>query len=105
MLRLAPSPSRVFTSRALAALAALSVGGLVTGCGGGGGSGSGDTLPGVILVDFIQAGQDNVPLNRVLEFRFSSPIDPNSVGPSSMQIRQGPLFGSQIFGKYIIQGS
>jgi len=75
-------------------------------CGGGtGGSGTGDTLPGVVLVDFLQQGEDNVPLNRTLEFLFSSPLDPASVGPASIQIRQGPAFGSAIFGKYIIQGA
>ena len=74
-------------------------------CGGGGGAGTGDTLKGVVLVDFLQSGQDNVPLNRTLEFRFSAPIDPNSVNPDSIQIRQGTLFGAQVFGKYIVQGS
>ncbi|MBL9086972.1 MAG: Ig-like domain-containing protein [Planctomycetia bacterium] len=74
-------------------------------CGGGGGAGTGDTLPGVVLVDFLQQGEDNVPLNRTLEFLFSSPLDPATVGPASIQIRQGPAFGQAIFGKYIIQGS
>src|SRR5687768_5819844 len=97
---------RLSTARSFGFLAATGLSALATGCGGGGGgSGSGDTLPGLILVDFLQAGQDNVPLNRVLEFRFSSPIDPKTIGPESLQIRQGPLFGSQIFGQYIIQGS
>jgi hypothetical protein len=73
------------------------------GCGGGGGGG-GAAPQGMVLVDFIQAGQDNVPLNRVLEFVFSDAIDPTSVGPSSLQIREGPSFGAAIFGKYIIQG-
>ena len=92
-------------SRALAT--ALSVVGLAlasTSCGGGtGGAGSGDTLSGLVLVDFLQSGQDNMPLNRVLEFRFSSPLDPNTIGPASIQIREGPSFGQAVFGKYIIQ--
>ena len=58
-----------------------------------------------MLVDFLQSGVDNVPLNRTLEFRFSSPIDPGSVNPDSIQVRPGNLFGTQVFGKYIIQGS
>ena len=89
----------------LALLAASLVGALGAGCGGGGGSGSGDTLPGVVLVNFAQAGEDNVPLNRVLEFVFSAPLDPASVGPASIQIRQGPTFGASVFGKYIVEGN
>jgi hypothetical protein len=92
-------------ARGLAVLALVGVGASAVACGGGGGGGSSATLPGLILVDFLQAGQDNVPLNRVLEFTFSSPLDPNTVGPSSLQIREGPSFGQQIFGKYIIQGN
>src|SRR5689334_7910416 len=71
-------------------------------CGGSGGSGSGNTLPGVVLVNFEQSGEDNVPLNRVLQFTFSSAIDPNSVGPASIQIREGPTFGAAVFGNYIV---
>src|SRR5687768_9906449 len=71
-------------------------------CGGSGGSGTGETIPGVVLVNFEQSGQDNVPLNRVLKFIFSAPIDPNSVGPASIQIRRGPTFGEAVFGKYIV---
>jgi hypothetical protein len=71
-------------------------------CGGSGGSGTGETIPGVVLVNFEQSGQDNVPLNRVLKFIFSAAIDPNSVGPASIQIRKGPTFGEAVFGKYIV---
>ena len=73
-------------------------------CGGSGGSGSGETIPGVVLVDFGQSGQDNVPLNRVLEFTFSAAIDPNSVGPASIQIRRGPTYGEAVFGNYVVNG-
>jgi hypothetical protein len=71
-------------------------------CGGAGGSGTGETIPGLVLVRFEQSGQDNVPLNRVLTFTFSSPIDPRSVGPASIQIREGPTFGAAVFGRYVI---
>ena len=88
----------------LALLAATLVGSAAAGCGGGGGgSGTGDTLPGVVLVNFEQAGEDNVPLNRVLRFVFSAPLDPASIGPASIQIRQGPTFGASVFGKYIVE--
>lgn len=98
--------SRSSAPRLFAAVAvALGVVTTATSCGGGGGVGSGDTLPGVVLVDFLQQGQDNVPLNRTLTFLFSSPIDPNTVGPASIQIREGPSFGAAVFGSYIIQGS
>ncbi|MCC7137308.1 MAG: Ig-like domain-containing protein [Planctomycetes bacterium] len=59
----------------------------------------------MVLVDFLQSGVDNVPLNRTLEFVFSSPIDPNSVSPASIQIRQGPSFGSAIAGSYVVQAN
>ncbi len=104
------SPSaRPMARRALARVLAghvvigMTLGGVA--CGGGGGSSTGETLRGVVLVDFLQAGQDNVPLNRTLEFRFSGPIDPRSVNPDSIQVRSGALFGSQVFGTYIIEGS
>ncbi len=94
-----------FAARAVLGLAGLGIALGASACGGGGGSSTGDTLKGVVLVDFLQSGQDNVPLNRTLEFRFSAPIDPNSVNPDSIQIRQGTLFGAQVFGKFIVQGS
>ena len=78
------------------ALGSLAFGG--TGCGGSGGSQAGATLPGVVLINFVQSNQDNVPLNRALEFRFSSPIDPTTVNPDSIQIRVGPLFGQGVVG-------
>jgi hypothetical protein len=85
----------------LASLVSLAV----AGCGGGGGSGGGGNIPGVVLVNFEQSGQDNVPLNRILTFTFSSPIDPDSVGPASIQIREGPTFGAAVFGRYVIEDS
>jgi hypothetical protein len=41
----------------------------------------------------------------VLVFTFSAAIDPNTVGPSSIQIREGPTFGAAVFGKYIVDGN
>jgi hypothetical protein len=86
-------------------LAGLLAAALATSCGGGtGGTGTGDTIEGVILVDFVQSGLDNLPLNRTLEFRFSSPIQPSSVGPASIQVRQGPEYGNAVDGTYVVQG-
>lgn len=76
--------------------------GLLAACGGGGGSASGNTLPGVVLVGFSQSSADNVSLNTVLEFRFSSPIDPASVGPESIQVREGPTFGRNAPGRFVV---
>jgi hypothetical protein len=77
----------------------------VSGCGGSGGSSTGDILPGLVLVNFEQSGEDNVPLNRILKFTFSAELDPDTVGPNSIQIREGPTFGGQVFGKYVIAGN
>ncbi len=99
-LRTPPLRSALTT---LAALGVLCVG--APSCGGSGGSSTGDTLTGVVLVDFVQASEDNVPLNRTLEFVFSSPIDPDTVGPASIQIRQGTTFGAAVLGRYVVQGS
>lgn len=76
-----------------------------SGCGGGGAGAGGAPLPGVVLVDFLQQGQDNVPLNRTLEFLFSAPIDPASVTPHSLQVRVGPDFGPQVEGVAVIDGA
>src|SRR5437868_5329347 len=89
----------------LSVVAASTLGAVSVACGGGGGGGGGNVAPGMILVNFVQAGEDNVPLNRILEFDFSAPLDPNSVGPSSIQIRVGPDFGQSVFGQYVIEGS
>ena len=98
----APAAGRGFvmssTRRAAILVAALAVTASGAGCGGAGGATSGETLVGVVLVNFEQSGHDNVPLNRVLEFVFSSPIDPDSVGPASIQMRQGPAFGAAFSG-------
>src|SRR5262245_14743141 len=97
-------PARL-ARRALVALLGVTLAGTAAGCGGGGGGGDGGHAPGLVLVNFDQNGKDNVPLNRVLEFVFSAPLDPNTVGPASIQIRQGPSFGQSVFGKYIIQSN
>ena len=66
-------------ARAILLVAAATSAGLASvACGGGGGGGAGNA-PGLILVEFQQAGEDNLPLNRTLEFDFSSPLDPTDL--------------------------
>jgi hypothetical protein len=72
------------------------------GSGGGGGGGGGS---GLVLVNFLQASEDRIPLNQVLEFRFSGDLDPDTVSPASIQIRQGPAFGASVEGRYVVVGS
>jgi hypothetical protein len=87
-------------SGAVAAVLALAV---LTACGGGGGSGG--SGGGLILVNFLQNGQDNIPLNRTLEFRFSGPLDASSITSSSVQIREGGSFGLTAAGTFRVVGS
>ncbi len=91
--------------RSIVAVAAVALALGASGCGGGGSAGGPSTPTGIVLVDFLQRGQGNVPLNRTLEFVFSDAIDPASVGPDSFQIRQGPAFGPQVTGVSVVQGS
>lgn len=77
---------------------------LVSACGGSGGAGTGETLTGVVLVDFEQSAIDNLALNQVLTFVFSSPVDPNSISPGSLQIREGPNYGQSVPGQFVIDG-
>jgi hypothetical protein len=59
----------------------------------------------LILVNFLQNGQDNIPLNRALEFRFSGPLDASSVTQASVQIREGSAFGLTAMGTFRVVGS
>jgi hypothetical protein len=87
----------------------LSIAGAVafgtSGCGGAGGTSTGDTLPGLILVNFIESGEDNLALNRILQFVFNSPLEPDSVDSTSIQLRVGPAFGLSVPGRYVVEGS
>ncbi|MBL9088200.1 MAG: Ig-like domain-containing protein [Planctomycetia bacterium] len=92
-------------SRGLSLAGALAVAWTGVACGGGGSAGGGGSTPaGIVLVDFLQRGQDNVPLNRTLEFVFSDVLDPDSVKPDSFQIRVGPAFGPQVTGIAVVEG-
>jgi len=57
----------------LFALAAAAI--FAVGCGsGGGGSGGAGSFS---LIEFLDSGKDQVPRNRVMQFRFSRPVDAN----------------------------
>lgn len=73
--------------------------------GGGGGPGPDGAGQGLELVTFIQNGVANVPLNEVLEFRFSEPVDPATINVSTLQVRRGPGFGQAVFGQMQVSGS
>ncbi len=86
----------------LTVLAALLVAAPACGGGGGGGPGPGGAGQGLVLMNFDQAGQDNVPINRILSFQFSEAVDPTTIGAHSIQIREGPSFGLSASGDFVI---
>ena len=49
---------------------ALVAGFILTACGGGGSGGGGDFS----LIEFLESGQNNIPRNRQIQFRFSQPV-------------------------------
>jgi hypothetical protein len=103
------SDGRTLT-RALVGVLMAALGGLAlvsAGCGSGGSSdnATGGNGADPILLSFTQAGQDNLALNRILKFKFSGPIDPATVGPTSIQIRQGNAFGLSVPGTFRVDGS
>ncbi|MFM8978982.1 MAG: Ig-like domain-containing protein, partial [Planctomycetia bacterium] len=73
--------------------------------GGGGGPGPDGAGQGLELVTFIQNGIGNLPLNEVLEFRFSEPVDPATINVATLQVRRGPGFGQAVFGQMSVSGS
>lgn len=98
MLRLAPASRSVAS---VVALFALAFG--APACGGGGGDTNATGR--VALISFLQAGITNAPLNQILEFRFSEPIDKDSITTATLQVREGPDFGLTVFGAYRVSGS
>ncbi len=76
------------------------------GCGGGGGgAGPSGAGQGLVLVSFMQAGLDNVQLSRVLEFRFSEPVNVLTINNASLQIREGNAFGLTVPGRFTFSAS
>jgi len=73
------------------------------GCGGGaGGEAAGR---GLALLNFSLDGVDNAVLNQVLLFNFTGVVDPATISPASIQIREGPAFGASVEGIYVVTGS
>ena len=99
-------PSGLLRHRGILFLALLGAVALPA-CGGGGGGGAGPNGAGqgLILVNFSQANQDNVPINRVLKFEFSEPVDPSTIGQGTVQIRQGEAFGLTAKGEFVVDGA
>lgn len=90
--------------RAFALVCALPL--FLVACGGGGGGpGPGGAGQGLVLVSFLQAGVDNLPLNTVLEFTFSEPVDARTVDRGTIQIRKGPDFGETARGSFRVAGA
>lgn len=76
-------------------------------CGGGGGGGAGPdgAGQGLVIVNFLQANVDNVPINRTLTFVFSEPVDPSTIGEGTLQIRQGSAYGLTADGDFVVDGA
>jgi len=78
---------------------------IAVGCGGGsssgGQAGGGGTL---VLIDVSVGEYDGVPLNEIIEFEFSEDLDPDTVRPDTIKIRQGPNYGRQVPGYFKTEG-
>jgi hypothetical protein len=100
------APSRNGLRRGMLALPALTLACLAMltpACGGG--SGGSEAGRGLALLNFINASVDNTALNQRLEFVFSADVDPASVNNATIQIREGPAFGTATTGVFVVQGS
>ena len=77
---------------------------LVSSCGGGGG---GERIgdKGLVLINFYEADIGNVALNQVLQFEFSTGLDPATVSSTTIQIRKGSEFGTPSNGEFEVLGS
>ncbi len=95
--------ARALALAALASAACLG-GAAIAGCGGGGGGGAG-AGPTLVLLRFEQDALDNVSLNTVLSWTFSEPLDPATVTGASLEIREGPSFGSAVQGTLAVDGA
>ena len=56
----------------------------MTSCGGGkGGQGPDGDGQGLVLISFLQGSVDNLPLNALLEWRFSEPVNAATITSAS----------------------
>jgi len=77
-------------------------------CGGGGTSGPGPSPTGIsplVLIDMSTGGNDGVPLNQIITFEFSEDLDPDTVRPDTIRIREGANYGKQVPGYYEVDGN
>ena len=83
---------------AAAALVCLSA------CSGG----SGGTSGGFRLIEFLESGQNNIPRNRQVKFRFSAPVMENQDFSSRLRIQNviqdAPANFSRARGFYLVNG-
>jgi len=79
---------------------------LAAGCGGGGGGTSGKKAANqLVLIDVSVAGFDGVALNEMNKFEFSEILDPDTVRPDTINIREGPNYGKQVPGFFRVDGN
>ena len=80
---------------------------LFAACGGGGGGSSSDASAAspLVLIDASVSGTDGVPINEIIRFEFSVDLDPDTVRPDTIRIRQGPDYGKQVAGTYRVDGN
>ena len=79
---------------------------LAAGCGGGGGGTSGKKAANqLVLIDVSVAGFDGVALNEIIKFEFSEILDPDTVRPDTINIREGPNYGKQVPGYFRVDGN
>ena len=74
--------------------------------GGGGGGGDGSQAANTLtLIDVSVGDFDGVALNEILKFEFSEDLDPDTVRPDTIQIREGPNYGIQVPGEFRVDGN
>jgi hypothetical protein len=82
---------------------------LLPACGGGSSGGSSNpsdkAAPALALVDVNVSGYVGVALNKIIKFEFSADLDPDTVRPDTIQIREGPGYGIQVPGYFEVDGS
>jgi hypothetical protein len=92
--------------RVLGVLTIFTASTLAVSCGGGGGGpGPFGAGQGLVLIGFMQNSIDNMSISQSLEFRFSEPVNPETITSGSIQVRVGPSFGLAALGTYEVRGT
>lgn len=87
------------------ALAALAAAAAVSPACGGGNTHDGNPTATMALINFEQAGINNLALNSKLVFHFSEAVDAQATNSASLQVKEGPAFGSEVSGTFRVSGS